>query len=384
MALSTPSTSRKSRMLRGSLLTARSSHPPGTHTQGGETWSGPVVGSRRHSRVRAPRDQPRRPGRADQHPRLMRRTDPSETTDRSCHRYGVHTPLCRCCEPATSPAPSAWLRRGPTDMTSGPQDPSRRGRRSRGHPGRFPRAPAALARARAAVNTSMPAPPSGTAPRGRRHEGHGAQVFARDMRVPPDAPLFYLDRGQADGVRADVNAGHLVCPIGDCPDPRFTVRGGSKRDGFAHRPGVHGHGPETVAHHTSKHLVAAWLRIQHPDAHLDVDTREIENGQRPDVTLTLPDGTVVAYEVQFAALEQKEWQHRHDGYQALGIRDVWIFGGKHYDRRPRRSSAEPDSVTVHPVFQSVLAAGHPMLLIDPWAETVALGTGPYSVCPEQG
>jgi len=221
----------------------------------------------------------------------------------------------------------------------------------------------------------MPAPPSGTAPRGRRHEGHGAQVFARDMRVPPDAPLFYLDRGQADGVRADVNAGHLVCPIGDCPDPRFTVRGGSKRDGFAHRAGVHGHGPETVAHHTSKQLVAAWLRVQHPDAHLDVDTREVENGQRPDVTLTLTDGTVVAYEVQFAALEQREWQHRHDGYRALGIRDVWLFGGKHYDRRPRRSSAEPDAVAVHPVFHSVLAAGHPMLLIDPWAETVALGAG---------
>ena len=84
------------------------------------------------------------------------------------------------------------------------------------------------------------------------------------------------------------------------------MRGGSKRDHLAHKPGAGWHGPETLAQHTSKHLIAAWLRMHYPDAEVYPDTQEIENGQRPDVLLEFADGRQVAYEVQFAAMTADE------------------------------------------------------------------------------
>jgi hypothetical protein len=106
-----------------------------------------------------------------------------------------------------------------------------------------------------------------------------------------------------------------------------------------------------------------------------VDDEDIrETGQRPDVLLTLPDGSRIAYEIQLAYQSQEEWQVRHNKYAGAGIRDVWLFGGRHYDRPPRGPHA-PGEVTVHPVFEAVLATWHPLLLIDPTAETVALGSG---------
>lgn len=214
----------------------------------------------------------------------------------------------------------------------------------------------------------------GTAPQAmgsRRHpEQTTAQVFARDLRLPSDAPLVFLPRGGVNALRPDTRAGHLVCPLEDCSDRRFVARGGPRRrDHFAHKPGAAKHGPETIAHHTAKHMVAAWLRTLYPTAEVHPDTKEVENGQRPDVLLVLPDGTQVAYEVQFAHLTVEQWQARHHGYRSQGIRDVWLFGGPRYDHS---LEVGPDAggVRMHAVFDAVLAASHPMLLIDPTTETV--------------
>lgn len=204
----------------------------------------------------------------------------------------------------------------------------------------------------------------------------GAQVFARDVRLPVGAALTYLERGGADRLRADTRAGHLLCPLAECDDPRLSVRAGSRRDHFAHRPGAGGHGPETLAHHTAKHLVANWLSHLYPEVTLDVDSADIETGQRPDVLATFPDGYQVAYEVQFANLTRQQWQHRHDGYAAANVKDVWLFGGHRYDR-DARGVPLPGAVAVHTVFDAVLAARHPMLLISPFTEAVAAPAGGY-------
>jgi len=213
---------------------------------------------------------------------------------------------------------------------------------------------------------------------GRRHpEVPIAQVFARDVRLEQGAPLVFLAPGQADSLRADARAGHLVCPLGDCRDNRFIVYGGTeRRHHFKHRGGAGHHAPESIAHHTAKHLIARWLRQLYPTAQVFPDTQEVETGQRPDVLLVLQDGSRVAYEVQFASLTAATWQARRDRYATEDIKNVWLFGGRHYDRHAPASEDAAEQVQMPPVFGAVLAAVHPMLLIDPFAETVGLGTGP--------
>lgn len=128
-----------------------------------------------------------------------------------------------------------------------------------------------------------------------------AQVFARDRLLPSDAPLVFLPRGGSVAIDLDARAGHLVCPLADCPAPVLYTRGGSRRDHFVHHRGTGGHGRETLAHHTAKHLIARWLRERlGTQVSVVVDRDEVENGQRPDVLLTLADGQQVAYEVQYA------------------------------------------------------------------------------------
>ncbi|MGN6242306.1 MAG: competence protein CoiA family protein [Motilibacteraceae bacterium] len=205
-------------------------------------------------------------------------------------------------------------------------------------------------------------------------------MYARDLRLPSGAPLVRLHAGQANDLRADARAGHLVCPIDGCADPRLTTRAGSRRDHFAHlRAEGGGHGPETLAHHTAKHLLADWLRRRHPDAQVYPDTRDVEDGQRPDVLVELSAGTQVAYEVQFAALTPQEWTRRHERYAEAGIRDVWLFGGHRYDRGPawvQDSAGDQERYRVLvPLFPHVLARRHPLLLIDPERDRVGLGTG---------
>jgi hypothetical protein len=201
-------------------------------------------------------------------------------------------------------------------------------------------------------------------------------VFARDVREPVDAPLVYLAVGQAEELRSDARAGYLQCPLPTCTDPRLTTRGGSVRDHFAHLSSPDGpHGYETLAHHTAKHLIGRHLRLQYPSASVHVDDLALDSGARPDVLLELTDGRRVAYEVQYAALTPEKWLARHERYVEDGVRDVWMFGGPRYQRRPRYQGADPDLRAIGPALAVVLHSGHPLLLVDAAAEQIALGTG---------
>lgn len=216
-----------------------------------------------------------------------------------------------------------------------------------------------------------------------RHGNGGAgsarqpQVFARDLRLPDDAPLTYLERGSAEALRPDARAGHLVCPLPTCGDRRLTTRGGEAvRDHFAHRASPDGpHGYETLAHHTAKHLLGRHLRHHFPDAVVHVDDVAVDSGARPDVLLRLPNGREVAYEVQYAGLTPEHWQHRHERYAAEGLRDVWLFGGSRY----QRSAGADGACAIGPTLAAVLRSGHPLLFIDSFEERVALGAGPSVV-----
>lgn len=198
------------------------------------------------------------------------------------------------------------------------------------------------------------------------------QLWARDLRLAPDAPLTYLEEGAAAQLRPDCQAGHLVCPIPDCPEPRISTRAGSRRDHFFHvaRAGVR-HAPESWLHYTGKHLLGWWLRVRHPEASVRIDDLAVDSGQRPDVLAAFPDGRRVAFEVQYAPITAESWQQRHDGYAAQGIADIWVFGhtGAHF--RPARGDLSEGRVRLNPAHLALEAAGLSLHWINPDERAIA-------------
>jgi Competence protein CoiA-like family len=193
--------------------------------------------------------------------------------------------------------------------------------------------------------------------------GDPQQIYARDVRLPPDAPLFRLERGGAPAVRADARAGHLICPVPGCEAPAYTTRGGSRRDHFAHlRLAGAGHAPETFFHFVAKQLLGEWLRSRYPIAHVVVDHQAVENRQVPDVLCTFPDGRRFAFEVQYAALTEADWEKRHHGYALQEIVDVWLFG---HIRRYLRPDRYGDRFRVVPVMRRAIESGAPVYWLNP-------------------
>jgi hypothetical protein len=171
---------------------------------------------------------------------------------------------------------------------------------------------------------------------GNRHEqmfagGERRQLWARDTTLPPDAPLVRIAPGQAKELRPLCKSGQLVCPFPGCSSPPLNTAGGPRRrDHFRHvqRAAQRDHSPETFFHVVGKHLVADWLRQQGAEVEVRIEPR-LANDQRPDVLANFPDGSRVAFEVQYAPLSVEAWQRRHDGYRQWGITDYWLFGHLH-------------------------------------------------------
>ena len=215
----------------------------------------------------------------------------------------------------------------------------------------------------------MPPTPRHTADEQIAATGDRIQIYARDTRLGDDALLYRLEAGQAAAVRADARAGHLVCPIPGCEDPRYTTRAGSKRDHFAHRRLVGGgHAPETWFHYTGKHIVGEWLRARYPIARVAVDHEPVENRQVPDVLCAFPDGRRFAFEVQYAPLTEEDWSARHEGYVAQGIVDVWLFG--HLRRYLRAERYVDQRFTAVPLIAALIKAGVRSYWINPDERTI--------------
>jgi hypothetical protein len=206
---------------------------------------------------------------------------------------------------------------------------------------------------------------------GRRPEAR--QLFARDRRLVDDAPLVFMEIGAARRLRADCDAGHLVCPVPGCRDPRLITRGGSRRDHFAHRHVVDAiaHAPERWYHLCSKHLIGDWARRHYPEARVQVDHEAVDNGQIPDVLVAFPDGRRFAFEVQYAPLTIDAWRARHAGYGAHGIVDIWLFGHiPPHLRAARGRPGEPPRFVFSQLLEAVDLAGGVARWIDPDARAI--------------
>ncbi|MGN6686932.1 MAG: competence protein CoiA [Actinomycetales bacterium] len=203
----------------------------------------------------------------------------------------------------------------------------------------------------------------------------GRQLFARDTTAP-GLELVFLERGQADAVRPRCKTGELQCPVEDCPAPRFTTSGGTRRDHFRHLPNTSVvHEAETLAHLTAKNLIGRWARSANPALTVEVDQVVLPNGRKPDVLITGVTGHKVAVEVQYSPLTVEEWRARHAGYVRLGITDVWLWGHvpRYCKQAPKLYASGPADVTLVAVTRAAAAAGLPLLWINPFEELIGTG-----------
>ncbi len=104
--------------------------------------------------------------------------------------------------------------------------------------------------------------------------------------------------------------------------------GGKVRRHFAHPPGqapVGGHGPETVSHITTKHLLAAWAWSRPGVDRVRLEQWTEDHDRRADVEVLLRDGTKVALEAQRKLMTDDGWRARHRDYARQGVVDVWFW-----------------------------------------------------------
>lgn len=161
------------------------------------------------------------------------------------------------------------------------------------------------------------------------------QIFARDTRLPATAPLVRLGVGEADCYRAAAHAGHLVCPVPGCSNPKLIVRGTPRvRDHFAHRPGGSSHAPESLKHIQGKHQLAA-LYASAPGAEVRFEETLPGGARRADVLVT-GDDRQLGIEVQAYAMTDEAFAARRRDYADAGVEDLWVWlWGTPHVRRPR-------------------------------------------------
>lgn len=217
-------------------------------------------------------------------------------------------------------------------------------------------------------NLSVPEPTSDQRPSEPDRFGAARdtrQLFALDRR---SGRIVYLHEGAADAFRADCAAGHLICPLPRCADPRYLAVGGLiRRHHFRHRTaGLPPHDERAWNHQTAKLLLGQHLRDRHPDLSIAVNEDTQDASDSPDILVRTPAGGVLAIEVQYARLTVERWRERHDAYAAEKTRDVWIFGHlpPHF-RRPRHGQEAEEAVQLGSLLRAVSWAHMPVYFIDP-------------------
>jgi hypothetical protein len=173
------------------------------------------------------------------------------------------------------------------------------------------------------------------------------QVYARDVTQPEDAPLVFMDDGQADRFRVGARADELICPVPGCPSPTLTTRGpDSRRHHFMHR-----HAPEDPAHNLAHRrrvavrLLRDWVAAQRADY-------AIEEGARVGgVTTTLLVRSPTGHQLAIFYVDQRfgaqRWESEYHRLKRVGMPGAWVFGlRKGFFALPKPPSGAPPD---HPV-----------------------------------
>jgi competence CoiA-like predicted nuclease len=117
-----------------------------------------------------------------------------------------------------------------------------------------------------------------------------------------------------------------LCAV--CKEPVIAKFGSSLVWHFAHEANswYRYHEPESDRHKKAKKLLASYSQKKWPEAFIKEEGRIAEIRQIADVLVQQVLDDWIALEIQYADLSPLKWLERHQGYQSVGINDVWILG----------------------------------------------------------
>ena len=125
--------------------------------------------------------------------------------------------------------------------------------------------------------------------------GDVRQVWARRVSQRRPAVFFLPEGGVTDEIRRQCTAGELVCPMADCPDPRFIARGRDvRRHHFAHRVAHVKHATAAVWRTEAMTMLADWaghyrgaeVEIEDRDGLARVRVRSQRSGRQVELRVT--------------------------------------------------------------------------------------------------
>lgn len=211
-----------------------------------------------------------------------------------------------------------------------------------------------------------------------------SRLIAAAFRDPARrSELFVLPDGKARELR-DFAKANLRCLFPDCAAPDLTtVSRAFKRDGFSHLPGTRKHSRESENHEQGKAVLAQWLRTLLGRDSVQVESAsDAARSRVADVMATLPDGSRVAFEIQYSGLSVDAWRMRHESYMDQGITDVWLWGHTRI-RKPRGEwYGTGPHCRLDDVQTEARTKGLPVLFLNPELEQIALAVPWFEISIE--
>lgn len=148
--------------------------------------------------------------------------------------------------------------------------------------------------------------------------------------ITDEKETLYASNCEEKSIRQLSRGKKLQCP--NCHNNVIYKNGKVMSAHFAHKSSecvVTNYEPETTSHIKGKEILFNWLNEKYPGAEVQYEVYIPETKQIADILVVHKEeeleGVRWAFEFQHSPLLSKDWEKRHNLYEAAGIQDFWIL-----------------------------------------------------------
>lgn len=148
--------------------------------------------------------------------------------------------------------------------------------------------------------------------------------------ITNEKETLYASNCEEKSIRQLSREKKLQCP--NCHNNVIYRKGKVMSAHFAHKSSecvVTNYEPETTSHIKGKEILFNWLNEKYPSAEVQYEVYIPETKQIADILVVHKEGELEgvswAFEFQHSPLQSKDWEKRHNLYEAAGIQDFWIL-----------------------------------------------------------